>query len=374
MTRIHLSAPDLRDLERDRVLAAIDSGWIAPAGPDLARFEANLADVTGRAHAVALTSGTAALHLALLGAGVGPGDDVIVSTLTFIGSVTPVVFCGATPVFLDSEPTSWNMDPALLDAELTERASRNDLPKAVVIVDLYGNPADYASLVEVCGRHDVTLIEDAAEGIGANHEDGPCGSFGESAIVSFNGNKIITSSGGGALVTDDAEAAERARYLSQQARQPVVHYEHTELGFNYRMSNILAALGDAQLERLPERIARRSKIHAAYTEIFARNDGIEVLQPPSWGSSNHWLTVVQVDPESAGTTALALMTALDGADIESRPVWNPMHRQPVFAKNPARLNGVSDRLFANGLCLPSGSGMTDAQLDRVLDALAKELR
>lgn len=370
--RIFLSAPDVRDLELSYVTAAIESNWLAPVGPALTAFEAGLAEATGREFAVGLSSGTAALHLALLGAGVGPGDRVMCSSLTFVGSAAPIVHAGAKPVFIDSETHSWNMDPDLLRAALQADAERNDLPAAVVVVDLYGNCADYAALVGICDEFEVPLIEDAAESLGSTHGDRRAGSFGVAAILSFNGNKVITSSGGGAFITDDEAAADRARYLSTQARQPAVHYEHTEIGFNYRMSNVVAALGHAQLDRLDDRIARRTEIHQRYTDFFDGVDGAEVLAAPKWGTSNHWLSCVTFDA-GARKTAGELITALEAENVESRPIWKPMHLQPVFADAEAHLSGVGERLFETGVCLPSGSGMTDAEHDRVIDCLAKEL-
>lgn len=371
-SRIFLSAPDVRDLERDYVMAAIDSNWIAPAGPDLEAFEIQLAEKTGRKHAVALSSGTAALHLALLNAGVGPGDEVIVSSLTFIGSVSPVVHIGATPVFIDSEPTSWNLDPALLAEELDRRSADGTLPAAVVVVDLYGNPANYQPIIAACRQHDVPMIEDAAEALGASHDLGPCGSLGHSAILSFNGNKITTSGGGGAYVTDSDEDADRARYLSTQARQTAVHYEHTEIGFNYRMSNVLAALGRAQVERLDDRIARRTEIHEAYASVADASDDVEVLQSPPWGAGNHWLTCLRLGA-NARAGATQVIDALAANNIESRPIWKPMHLQPVFDGATSVLNGTSEQIFSEGICLPSGSGMGDADLSRVLAVLAEKL-
>jgi len=370
--RIFLSAPDVRHLERDYVMAAIDSNWIAPAGPDLERFEQALAAASGRAHAVALSSGTAALHLALLEAGVQPGDTVLCSSLTFIGSANPIIYCGAQPIFIDSEPNTWNMSPVLLEAELESRASTGTLPKAAVVVDLYGVCADYGTIVDILMRFGVTLVEDAAEALGASYNGAAGGSFGHSAILSFNGNKIITSSGGGAFVTDDQATADRVRYLSTQARQPAVHYEHTEIGFNYRMSNICAALGRAQLETLPDRIARRAEINAAYAELFSSVEGVSMHQPSGPHAANYWLTCALFD-ESAANERSAVIETLAEQNIESRPVWKPMHLQPVFSETPSRLDGTSQRLFENGICLPSGSGMTDGALDRVLSALAAAL-
>lgn len=372
MTRILLSPPDVRDLERQALLDALDSNWLAPAGPALDQFEADLCAATGRSHAVGLASGTAALHLALLGAGVEPGDDVVCQTMTFIGSVAPVLYCGARPILVDSEAATWNLDPELLDALLTNKAASNELPAAVIAVDLYGICADYRPIAEICARFDVALIEDAAEAIGAAHPDGVAGSFGQSAILSFNGNKLITTSGGGALVTDDATLAERARFLSTQAREPVAHYEHNEIGFNYRLSNLLAALGSAQLGRLDQRIERRREIFERYRDAVADIDGVHVHGPPPDWTSNHWLTCLRIEPH-APTTPTALIAALDAADIEARPAWKPMHQQPALRDYPTVLNGRSDAIFAESLCLPSGSGMTDNELDRVAAVLTQHL-
>ena len=365
MSRIYLSPPDVRPPERERLLAALDSGWVAPVGPDLDAFEAELAAACGTAHAVALSSGTAALHLALLLAGVRPGDDVLVPTLTFAATANAAVYCGARPCFVDSDPRTWNVSPDLLAAELAERRRRKDLPAAVVTVDLYGRVADHDAIVPVCEELRIPVIEDAAEAIGAARDGRPAGSLGQMGVLSFNGNKLITTSGGGALVTDDRFVAERARHLAAQAREPAVHYEHEEVGFNYRLSNLLAALGRGQLATLAERIDRRRRIRARYAEALADVPGVELAAPDPEG--NAWLTVITVpDPE-------AVRVHLEGHDIESRPVWKPMHQQPVYKANPARLDGTADQLFATGLCLPSGSGMSDADLDRVIAALLEGL-
>ncbi len=370
--RVYLSAPDVRDLEREALLDVLESNWIAPAGPALDRFELELADQAGRSHAVCLSSGTAAIHLALLELGVAPGDEVLCSTLTFIGSAAPIVHVGASPVFIDAEPAGWNMDPELLGAELARRATTGDLPAAIVVVDLYGNCADYAAIAALSSQYEIPLIEDAAEAIGATHPEGAAGSFGRCAVFSFNGNKLITTSGGGALVTDDAELARRVRHLSTQAREPFLHYEHVEVGFNYRMSNVLAAIGSAQLGRLDERIARRREISGAYRALGSEVEGVSMLEPVV-GTSNHWLTCMRLT-SSARTSAASLIEALDAENIEARPVWKPMHIQPVFGGAEAVVNGTSERLFHEGVCLPSGSGMTDADLERVLTVLNRELR
>jgi dTDP-4-amino-4,6-dideoxygalactose transaminase len=366
--RIFLSSPDVGEAERNALLAAFDSGWVAPVGPDLDGFEADLAAITGWPGAVALSSGTAALHLALLVHGVQPGDDVLVSTFTFAASANAVSYIGARPCFVDSETTSWNMSPTLLAEELAERAAAGRLPAAVVVVDLYGQCADYDEIVPLCEQYGVPLIEDAAEALLATYKGRPAGTLGACGILSFNGNKIMTTSGGGAFVSPDAATADRVRYLATQARQPAVHYEHTEVGFNYRLSNLLAAVGRAQLARLPEMSARRHRINEHYRTVLGDVAGLAFMPIALWGDDaapggwNAWLTCVTFeDPHVRDRVQEALATA----DIESRPLWKPMHLQPVFEGVPARVDGTSDWLFAHGLCLPSGSVLTDAQVERV---------
>lgn len=367
--RIYLSAPDIRDLERDYVMGAIDSGWVAPAGPELAAFEEGLAEATGRKHGVVLASGTGAIHLALLALGVGQGDDVLCSSLTFIGSASPIVHCGARPVFVDSEITDWNVDPALLESLLEDRKAGNQpMPKAAVVVDLYGNCADYERIAPILERYGIPLVEDAAEALGASRDGRPAGSWGAVAVLSFNGNKIITSGGGGAVVTDDEQMAERVRYLSTQARQKTLHYEHTEIGYNYRMSSLAAAFGRAQLASLDDRIGRRRDIHQFYGS-FLGDLGVELLDAP--GESNYWLSCGRVRGHAPQQRRDAIIASLEAEDIESRPVWKPMHAQPIFADAEHHGGSISDSLFASGICLPSGSGMTDAELDRIRAALVR---
>ena len=371
MTRIYLSAPDVRGPEREMVLAAIDSNWCAPVGPDLDAFEAEVAAVTGRAYGVALSSGTAGLHLALLELGVGPGDEVLVSTFTFVATANAVAYCGATPVFIDSEPETWNMSADLLAEELeVRRSAGRPMPAAAIVVDLYGQCADYDRILPILAEHGIPLVEDAAEAIGASLGNRPAGSFGAAAVLSFNGNKLITSSGGGMLVTDDEQMARRARHLATQAREPFDHYEHAEVGYNYRLSNLLAAFGRGQLFGLDDRIARRAEIRDRYAEFFADVPGVALNSIATGRSVNHWLTCAIVDPASCGFTARDLIDACAAADIEARPLWKPMHMQPLFADASARVDGTSQRLFETGLCLPSGSGMPDEDLERVIEALA----
>jgi dTDP-4-amino-4,6-dideoxygalactose transaminase len=367
--RILLSSPDVGGREEELVGEAIRSGWIAPLGPMVDAFEERIAARCGRRYAVALSSGTAALHLALLQVGAGPGTVVIVPTLTFAATANAVVYTGAEPVFVDCDPVSGNLDPELLEEVLTSLQREGVRVAAVLPVDLLGRCADYTRLTPVCERFGVPIISDAAESLGAGHASRPAGSFGVMAAVSFNGNKIMTTSGGGMLLTDDAAIATRIRYLSTQARQPAVHYEHTEIGYNYRLSNVLAALGLAQLERLDEMIGRRRHLREQYARLVDAVPGVRIFQRTGDEADNCWLTAVLVDPAEAGWSADDLRVALDDADIESRPLWKPMHRQPVFAGARSYLNGSADRLFAQGLTLPSGSALSTDQIGDVMSSL-----
>ncbi len=367
--RIYLSPPDMGPDERRLMLDAFDSNWVAPIGPHLGALEAELADVAGVAHAVAVSSGTAALHLALRLLGVGRDDEVLVPTLTFVATANAVTYTGASPVFVDAHRDSWTVDPALVADELDTRARTGRLPAAVVTVDLYGQCADYDPLLEACERHGVPLVEDAAEGLGATYKGRPAGSFGRAAIFSFNGNKIITTGGGGMLVSDDAELVEAARHLATQARDPAPHYEHSTIGYNYRLGNVPAAIGRGQLMHLGEKVARRRAINAAYRRAFEGVPGISFMPEAAYGSSTNWLTVVLVDPDEFGASTSAVRTHLDRHNIEARPAWKPMHLQPVFADAPMRGGQVAEEIFATGLCLPSGSSLTDAELDRVIDTV-----
>lgn len=370
MSRIFLSAPDVTVVERDLLLEAFDSGWISSVGASLDAFEAEVAALAGTDHAVALSSGTAGLHLALLGVGVQPGDEVYVSSFTFAATANAIRYCGAVPVFIDSDETSWNLDPSLLADALAEAASRGRLPKAVVAVDLYGQCADYAAIEALCDRYGVVLVEDAAEALGAAYDGRPAGGFGRVGVFSFNGNKIATTSGGGMVVTDDSALAARVRHLATQAREKVVHYEHRETGYNYRLSNLLAAVGLGQVRRLPRMIERRHRINRRYREGLGELD-IEFMPVPAWSSWNGWLTCV-VFPTAA--EADAVRCTLDADDVESRPLWKPMHLQPAFADCRAVGGAVSERLFQTGLCLPSGSALDDADIDRVIAGVHAGLR
>jgi dTDP-4-amino-4,6-dideoxygalactose transaminase len=369
MSRIFLSAPHMDGDERQLLLDAFDSNWIAPVGPDIAAFEQEFARVVELPYATALSSGTAALHLALLALEVGPGDDVIVSDFTFAASANAVTYVGARPVFIDSDASTWNMDPDLLAGELAARAKRGKLPKAIVVVDLYGQCADYDRISPICAEYGVPVVEDAAEALGATYRGVPAGSFGTVGIFSFNGNKILTTGGGGMLASTDGSFVERIRYLSTQAREPVLHYEHTTIGFNYRMSNLLAAIGRGQLRRLADKVQRRRSIYTHYERALGPLPGIEFMPEADYGTANRWLTCLLVDPDAFGASRDDIIGALEEQDIESRPTWKPMHLQPVFAEAPYRGNEVATGLFERGLCLPSGTSNEDSDIDRVVEAV-----
>jgi len=366
--RVYLSPPDTGDLERDYVLRALESGWVAPVGPDLDGFESDLAALTGWPGVAAVSSGTAALHLALLVSGVGPGDEVLVSTFTFAASANAVVHAGATPAFVDSDRTTWNMDPTLLAQVLDERRRANRLPRAIVVTDLYGQCADYDAIVPMCRDLGVAVVEDAAEAVGSTSAERPAGTLADIGIYSFNGNKIITTSSGGAVLSPDPAVADRVRYLATQARQPVAHYEHTDIGYNYRLSNLLAALGRAQLARLPDLVRAHRAVHDRYREGLG--DLVEFMPLDPTQEWNGWLTCI-VTPSSDARDAV--LAALAAESIEGRPLWKPMHRQPVYADHASYVTGVSDDLFARGICLPSGSRMSEADVDRVASLVRSAL-
>jgi dTDP-4-amino-4,6-dideoxygalactose transaminase len=369
MSRVYLSPPDVGDEERRMLLEALDSGWIAPLGPHVDMFEEELARRVGVPHAVALSSGTAALHLALLLVGVGPGDEVLMPTFTFVATANAATYIGARPVLVDCDAETWQLAPDLVAQELRERASRRALPRAVVTVDLYGQTADYGRLVPVCEEYGLPLVEDSAEALGATHRGAAAGSFGAVGVFSFNGNKIITTSGGGMLVTRDKGLADRARHLATQAREPEAHYEHVDLGFNYRMSNLLAALGVAQLRGLDRRITRRHAVNRAYRHALGALPGISFMPRAEYGEPNDWLTCVLVDPGAFGATREDIRVALEAQDIEARPTWKPLHLQPLFADTRVVGGDVAARIFDHGLCLPSGSNLTDADIERVVGVI-----
>ncbi|MBN8465333.1 aminotransferase class I/II-fold pyridoxal phosphate-dependent enzyme [Corallococcus exiguus] len=368
-SRIYLSSPHMGTLERGYVDDAFASNWIAPLGPHVDAFQEEFARCVGTPHALALSSGTAALHLALQLVGVGPGDDVLVSTLTFSASVNPIRYLGACPVFIDSERTSWNMDPALLEEELAMRARLGRLPRAVVVVHLYGQSADLDPLMAACDRYGVPVVEDAAEALGSTYKGRTPGTVGRVGIYSFNGNKILTTSGGGMLVSADGELVQHALKLATQARDTAPHYQHSEIGYNYRMSNVLAAIGRGQLHVLEDRVAARRANHAFYAEAFRDLPGIQFMPEAPWGRHTRWLTTLTIDPEAFGADREAVRVALERENIEARPVWKPMHLQPVFANFERRRGSVAEDLFRHGLCLPSGSNLTRRELERVVEAV-----
>jgi len=369
MNRIYLSPPHLSGLEGQFLQEALESGWIAPLGPQVDAFEQEFAEAVGAKHALAVSSGTAALHLALILAGVGPGDEVVVSTLTFAASAFPVLYLGAKPVFVDSERTSWNMDPGLLAEFLEARAKKGRLPKAVVLVHLYGQSADIAPIQALCQEYGIPLVEDAAEALGSTYQGRSPGTFGLAGIFSFNGNKIITTSGGGMLVSEDGRLVAHARKLATQAREPVPWYEHREVGYNYRMSNLLAAIGRAQLRTLEERVQARRRIYERYVAGLSDLPGLSFQPEAPWGRHTRWLTVMLVDREAFGRGPEEIRQALEGLGIETRPVWKPLPLQPVFHGAETVGGGVAEDLFARGLCLPSGSSLTPEEQDRVIEAI-----
>ncbi len=376
---IPLSVPHLTGAELDAVARAVATNWIAPIGPEVDAFEVEFAKSVGAAHALATTSGTAAIHLGLRVLGIGPGDEVLVSTLTFCASVNPVLYLGATPIFVDSEATSWNMDAAILVDELDRRGRAGRLPAAVVVVHLFGQVADMAPIEAACRRWGVPILEDAAEALGATHGSGTlvrqAGTIGEVGAFSFDGSKVITTSMGGMLVSDRREWIDHARKLARQAREPVAHYEHTEIGYNYRMSNLLAAFGRVQLSALPERVEARRRVFDGYREQLAGLSGVELQGEAPWGRHARWLSCILVDPAVAGTTREGVRQRLLAEGIESRPVWKPMHLQPVYRERGlACLGGaVAERLFEHGLCLPSSSSLDESDIARVCDVIRAEV-
>jgi len=372
--RIYLSPPHLSGLEEAFLKEALDSGWIAPLGPQVEAFEREFAEAVGVPHALAVSSGTAAIHLALLAAGVEPGDEVVVSTLTFAASAFPVLYIGARPIFVDSERRSWNMDPHLLAEFLERRAKVGRLPKAVILVHLYGQSADIDPIQELCEAYGVALIEDAAEALGSTYKGRSPGTWGVAGIYSFNGNKIITTSGGGMLVSSDAELIAHARKLATQAREPVPWYEHAEVGYNYRLSNLLAAVGRAQLRTLEDRVRARRRIFERYVAGLSDLPGLTFQPEAPWGRHTRWLTVITLDPKAFGRTPEEVRRALEEQGIETRPVWKPMHLQPVFREAETVGGEVAEELFARGLCLPSGSSLSIEDQDRVIEAIRALVR
>jgi dTDP-4-amino-4,6-dideoxygalactose transaminase len=381
MSRIHLSKADVSSVEEQHMLDAIRSGWVAPLGPDVDAFESEMAARVGVSHGLALASGTAALHLGLLGLGAGPGTAVIVPSMTFAASANPVTYTGAEPVFVDSRPDG-NVDPDLMAAAIDTVQAAGTRVVAAMSVDLFGRCADYDEIVPILQARGIPLFEDAAEALGASYHGSPAGSFGEASILSFNGNKIMTTSGGGMLLSNHEDLVERARYLSTQARQPAEYYEHTDIGYNYRLSNILASLGRAQLSRLDDMIARRRAIRELYAEELAVLPGVSFLGRGDYATpgranagstddaeDNCWLTCIMLDPAVSPLSPSRLIAELAAEDIESRRLWKPMHLQPVFASSRSFVGGESERLFDRGVALPSGSALQDDEIERVIKVL-----
>jgi len=368
--KIWLSSPHMGTKEQEFVREAFDTNWIAPLGPHVDGFEQDLAQFVGVGHAAALSSGTAAIHLALVMLGVGSGDYVLCQSFTFSGSANPIAYVGATPVFVDSEEQSWNMCPNALEQALVDLRAKGKSVKAIIPVHLYGMPVRMNEILELAQKFSVPVVEDAAEALGSTYEGKACGSFGEIGILSFNGNKIITTSGGGALLSNNEKWAQKARFLSTQARDAAPHYQHSQIGYNYRMSNVCAAIGRGQMTVLNDRVEARRRNHAYYEQSLSDLPGLSFLPEPDGCFSNRWLTCVLIDPEhSGGITRETVRLALDAQNIESRPLWKPMHMQPIFADAPYYGNGTSERLFMNGLCLPSGSNLSMADLDMIIDQI-----
>lgn len=371
-TKIWLSSPHMGGTEQDYVRAAFESNWVAPLGPNVNGLEQDLATFLRDGHVAALSSGTAALHLALILSGVAPGDEVICQSMTFSASANPIAYQGAVPVLIDSEADTWNMCPAALEEAIKDRIAKGKKPKAIIPVHLYGMPAKMTEITAIAAHYGIPVLEDAAEALGSVYKGSMCGTLGEMGILSFNGNKIITTSGGGALVAKDAAAVRQAVFLSTQARDPAPHYQHSHIGYNYRMSNIVAGIGRGQMEVLPQRVAQRRRIFDKYTEALGKIPGISFTQEPPDTLSNRWLTAILVDPaRTGGVTREDLRLALEADNIESRPLWKPMHLQPVFAGAPYYGKGIAEQLFEQGLCLPSGSNLTDEEFDRVIAVIRK---
>lgn len=369
-----MSPPDVGQLEEEYLVRALRSGWVAPLGPDVDALETEMASRVGVSHAVALSSGTAALHLGLLTLGVRPGDVVVTSTMTFAATANAITYVGAEPYFVDCDPVTGNLDPELLETAIRQLNARKESIGAIVPVDLLGKAVNYTLIEEIAARSNIPVLADAAESLGATHRGRPTGSFGRASVFSFNGNKIMTTSGGGMFLSNDKVLADRVRYFATQARQPAPHYEHTEIGYNYRMSNLLAALGRAQLSRLDEMIAKRRDTRRRYRALVADIPGVEIFGGDDDAEDNMWLTALLIDEEITGWSPVSLREALAAQDIESRPLWKPMHLQPVFSKSRGVINGSSESLFCRGITLPSGSSLTEAQLLRIESVISDFLK
>jgi dTDP-4-amino-4,6-dideoxygalactose transaminase len=373
--KIWLSPPHMGGSEQEYIKQAFDTNWIAPLGPNVNAFEDSLAEYCNVSHVAALSSGTAALHIALVILGIEREDEVIASTFTFSATVNPIVYQGAIPILVDSEPETWNMSPELLETAIKQRIKKGKKPKAIIPVHLYGMPARIVEIMEISEHYNIPVIEDAAEALGSRFNQKPAGSFGTIGILSFNGNKIITTSGGGALISDVKEYVDKARFLSTQARDSAPHYQHSQIGYNYRMSNVLAGIGLGQMEVINARINKRRENNNFYRKHLESIEGIAFLtEPEETYFSNYWLTTIIINPAETGTTREIIQRELEKENIESRPLWKPMHLQPVFESCPSIINGTSEKLFQNGLCLPSGSSLTDGERDRVMEVLLKNLK
>jgi dTDP-4-amino-4,6-dideoxygalactose transaminase len=373
-SKIWLSSPHIGKNELNYVNEAFATNWIAPLGPHVNAFEQALQVETKSSHAAALSSGTSALHLALILLGVKAGDIIFCQSMTFSASANPIAYQGAIPIFIDSEIDTWNMDPTLLRKALQDAKENKRMPKAIIPVHLYGMPAKIDEIISIANEFDVPVIEDAAEALGSNINNNPCGNFGKLGVLSFNGNKIITTSGGGALLSKNGELIEKARFLSTQARDAAPHYQHSEIGYNYRMSNVLAGIGRGQLEVLADRVSARRNNYEKYRNFFSKYNkvgfNIHFQEEPNGYFSNRWLTCIIIDPKNnKGLTREEIRLAMELENIETRPLWKPMHQQPVFASSVNYLNGVSDNLFDNGLCLPSGSNLTEEDFERIFHCL-----
>lgn len=372
--RIWLSLAHMSGQEQSFIKDAFDTNWVVPLGPNVNGFEVDLSTYLGtNSHLVALSAGTAALHLALIQLGVSAGDEVICQSFTFAASANPIAYLGAIPVFVDSEADTWNMSPAFLEEAIKDRLRKTGkLPKAIIPVHLYGMPAKMNEIVQIAAHYDIPILEDAAEALGSEYKGQKCGTFGEFGVLSFNGNKMITTSGGGALVCRTEEEKKRTMFFATQAREEAPHYQHEQIGYNYRMSNICAGIGRGQMTVLADHIARRQAIHALYTALLKDVPGITVMRNPSSDfDSNYWLTCILIDPVVAGFTREDVRLRLEAQNIETRPLWKPMHLQPVFAKMPFYGDGTSEHLFDTGLCLPSGSALTDEDICRVVQSLCR---
>ena len=368
---IYLSPPHLGEKEFDFVKEAFDTNWIAPVGPHIELFEKEFCEFTGAKYAAALSSGTAAIHLALILLGISRGDEVICSAFAFAASANPIVYQSAVPVFVDSEASTWNMDVGYLQEAIQDGITKGKKPKAVILVHLYGQSADIDPIMDLCNHYNIPLIEDAAESVGAYYKGSHTGTFGKYGGFSFNGNKIITTSSGGMLVSDDEEMIKKAKFLSSQSRDDAPHYQHSHIGYNYRISNVLAGIGRGQLHVLKERVNSRRSNFEFYKKALEELPGVDFMPEAEYGRSNRWLTCITIDPALFGKDRECVRLALEKENIEARPVWKPLHLQPVFKDNPYYGAGVSEEIFDKGLCLPSGSNLKEVDLERVVDVFRR---